>query len=632
MKKNTAKRALLCSILSLLLCVSMLVGTTFAWFTDSVTSAGNKIQSGTLKLDLELLKDTGWESIKESNEPIFNYSLWEPGYTQVEILKIENEGSLALKWMARFQSANQLSALADVIDVYVKPSADELDYPNSRDLAAEGYTRVGTVAEFVNTIETTTYGSLYPKNNADGKPDVAYLGIALKMQESAGNEYQNLDLGGAFDILILATQEMYEEDSFGNNYDESASFPDVWDGTVDTAWYNETEATFTMSTAEQLAGLSTLAAEGNTFAGKTIVLDTSMDLDGQKWTPIAKFAGTFDGNGYEISNFSIDATSSRTGFFTALSWANIQNLTLTDINATVGNRFGVLTYSVDQTNIENVTVSDVNITTTEPGSLVAGLFCAGTVNSDKVVNNCTVENITVDAQKGAALIGGIATFVQKNGTEAEGTNIFDNLHVRNFTVVASDTDGQCGIGGIFAQTQSVWQNPRFNNCTVSGLDVTATGTVDVGGFICYPGSYTYAKKCTVEGKIDASGVTSEKNYVGGFFGDYGWGDNVSKGDHKVTNCVADVDLTTKVARAGGFVGSGTNSEGKNKNITFTNCEAKGTVTLVEGGTAYIGGFVGYTDRGSYINCTAAQSPFIGQVAEGCTLTDDGNGTLTVTEN
>ena len=86
------------------------------------------------------------------------------------------------------------------------------------------------------------------------------------------------------------------------------------------------------------------------------------------------------------------------------------------------------------------------------------------------------------------------------------------------------------------------------------------------------------------------------------------------------------------ASVGGFVGSGTNSEGRNKNITLTNCEAKGTVTRVEGGTANIGGFAGQTDRGIYINCSAAQTPFIGKVLDGYTFNDDGNGTWTVTKN
>ena len=51
-KQKSTKRALLMSALALLMCVSMLIGSTFAWFTDSVTSAGNKIQAGTLDIEL----------------------------------------------------------------------------------------------------------------------------------------------------------------------------------------------------------------------------------------------------------------------------------------------------------------------------------------------------------------------------------------------------------------------------------------------------------------------------------------------------------------------------------------------------------------------------------------------------
>ena len=219
-KTRSTKRALLMSGLALLMCVSMLIGSTFAWFTDSVTSAGNKIQAGTLKLDLELLdKETGnWNSIKEDKTALFDYDKWEPGYTEFKVLKIENEGTLALKWYAKFVSENDLSILADVIDVYVKPSEDaELTYPADRNL--EGYTKAGTLREFVNSIETTTYGHL----NAN---DSAYLGIALEMQESAGNTYQGLELG-AFDIMILATQDTVESDSFNNQYDADAEYDKV---------------------------------------------------------------------------------------------------------------------------------------------------------------------------------------------------------------------------------------------------------------------------------------------------------------------------------------------------------------------------------------------------------------------
>lgn len=217
--KKAIKRAILSSALALILCFTSLIGTTFAWFTDSVTSGNNKIQAGTLKIDLELLdKETNkWESIKNSQKAIFDYDLWEPGYTDVKILKVVNEGTLALKWKAMFASENELSILANVIDVYVKESVDT--YPDDR-AEIENWTKVGTVADFVNNIETTTTGNIEANKEET-------LGIALKMQETAGNEYQGLSLGGAFDIRILATQDTVEADFFNNQYDAGAVFPVV---------------------------------------------------------------------------------------------------------------------------------------------------------------------------------------------------------------------------------------------------------------------------------------------------------------------------------------------------------------------------------------------------------------------
>ena len=215
MKKHIKLSSLIMNVFAVIVTSVILIGSTFAWFTDSATSAGNKIQAGTLKVDLELLdKEDGWVSLKNDSQAIFNYDKWEPGYTDVKILKVQNEGSLALQWKAKFVSQTELSALANVIDVYVLSSQTELSYPTDRNL--EGYTRVGTVAEFVNTIEATTKGVLPAKEEA-------YLGIALKMQTTAGNEYQGLDLGGAFDIVIVATQLSSEVDGFGDDYDSGAT-------------------------------------------------------------------------------------------------------------------------------------------------------------------------------------------------------------------------------------------------------------------------------------------------------------------------------------------------------------------------------------------------------------------------
>lgn len=131
MATKSTKRALLSAVLALIMTVSMLVGTTFAWFTDSVTSSGNKIVAGNLAVDLELLEkdNTTWTSLKETNAPIFNYDKWEPGFVDVKVLRVQNEGSLALKWVAKFVSSATLGKLADVIDVYVSTTVSA--YPQT---------------------------------------------------------------------------------------------------------------------------------------------------------------------------------------------------------------------------------------------------------------------------------------------------------------------------------------------------------------------------------------------------------------------------------------------------------------------------------------------------------------------
>ena len=216
MTKNIKVFSFAMNIVAIIIASLLLIGSTFAWFNDTATSSGNKIQSGTLAVDLQLLnKDTNkWISLERNNVPIFDYEYWEPGYTDVKVLKVVNEGSLALKWKAKFVSEKELGKLANVIDVYVLASeTKELTYPADRDLS--GYTCVGTVAQFVNSIEETTYGTLLAKGEA-------YLAIALKMRTDAGNEYQGEDIGGTFDIQIVATQLSSESDGFGSDYDSQA--------------------------------------------------------------------------------------------------------------------------------------------------------------------------------------------------------------------------------------------------------------------------------------------------------------------------------------------------------------------------------------------------------------------------
>ena len=184
-RQHSTKRALIASILVLCLCFTSLIGTTFAWFTDSVTSSGNIIQSGSLKVEMHWAEgDEDPNSAKWTNAEsgaIFKNDLWEPGYAEAKHVKIANVGTLALKYQLRIVANSEFSKLADVIDVYYYADATQLD---REDL--DTATKLGTLTEvldpgFEDAIHKVVSGSLEA-----GK--VETLTLVLKMRESAGND------------------------------------------------------------------------------------------------------------------------------------------------------------------------------------------------------------------------------------------------------------------------------------------------------------------------------------------------------------------------------------------------------------------------------------------------------------
>lgn len=215
---KATKRALIASALSLFLCTTMLIGTTFAWFTDTVTSSGNVIKSGTFAVGMEWSKgtedpntDAVWHDA--SKEPIFKNDKWEAGYTEARHIKISNNGTLALKYEIDIVPDENVSQLADVIDVYYiqggKQIADRDAFENLN------LKPIGTLADFLNG-DYVARGDL-----SETEKDIAT--IVLKMKEDAGN-YPDKPIGSGFDIVLRATQASEEEDSFGSDYDAGADF------------------------------------------------------------------------------------------------------------------------------------------------------------------------------------------------------------------------------------------------------------------------------------------------------------------------------------------------------------------------------------------------------------------------
>lgn len=232
MKNISARRILLRSAISMLLCLAMLVGTTYAWFTDSVSSKNNIIKTGTLQVDMEHKVDGSWISLRETpDHQIFNYSHWVPGYTQTATVKIQNEGSLAFKYQltATLDEGTPVvgpngEQLSDVVDVYMSFGENVADDPT--DLSDGSWWYLGTLTQILEQ-KYVTGGYLLPVG-ADysgallGENGIAVgeitASVALSMRLDAENEYNSLSVGDV-SMLLLANQMPFEIDSFDNLYD-----------------------------------------------------------------------------------------------------------------------------------------------------------------------------------------------------------------------------------------------------------------------------------------------------------------------------------------------------------------------------------------------------------------------------
>ena len=209
--RKSTKRALITSALAILMCVAMLIGTTFAWFTDTASTGVNKIQAG--NLDVDIVDENGGsldgKSLSFKNVGGGTDILWEPGATfNLDSFKIVNKGNLALKYKVIISGVNGNAKLLKAIDFTIngEPLADWDGI-----LLPEGK-KATTDNEVVGVTDLIT--------------------ISGTMKKEAGNEYQGLSIDG-IGITVVATQYTYEYDSTDNTYDADAG--------QDTAFYTLAE-------------------------------------------------------------------------------------------------------------------------------------------------------------------------------------------------------------------------------------------------------------------------------------------------------------------------------------------------------------------------------------------------------
>ena len=195
--RKSTKRALLGSVMAMVLCLAMLIGATFAWFTDTTSTGVNKIQAGNLDVALEMKDGDNWVSaegktltFKTKDNRAADQILWEPGCTyELPQLRVVNKGNLALKYKIQITGIQGDAKLNEVIDWTINDAAIDL---------TEGHLTAGQQGDAFT--------------------------IKGHMQETAGNDYQNLTIDG-IGINVVATQDTVESDSSNNQYDANAEYP-----------------------------------------------------------------------------------------------------------------------------------------------------------------------------------------------------------------------------------------------------------------------------------------------------------------------------------------------------------------------------------------------------------------------
>lgn len=429
-RKNT-KRSLIASVLSVLLCIAMLIGTTFAWFTDRVTNVNNKIVAGNLDVELYYKDGEEYKTVEADTALFHQDDLWEPGYTQTVYLKVKNEGTLALKYQFAVNVIKEIKgtnvdgeefSLSDYLVFGQAVNDTEVTYATRED--------AWTAAGATQGLKDYTDEQVLLSN------EEKFIALVVYMPTTVGNEANyrgdnipSIELG----VDLVATQTPHEQDSFDENYDTDAEYPS------DTI----TSAEGVMQILNQGGGTIRLGADvtlsdrGEDAPGlKMLENDLVFDLNGHTLNGGNLSLYTTESN-VTIKNGTLDMTAlGNLGIIVAgdltiedatvkTAYINQDHGTMAIRNSTIG-----LTEQPISIEAESLATFSGNTTITQIGN-------ANAVEMEQGGLTIEGENVSITADSGHAiyLIGGGGqecsltvnggTFVGKNGYAALGVQSDD---------------------------------------------------------------------------------------------------------------------------------------------------------------------------------------------------------------
>ena len=416
MKNKTMRKAMITSIVALTLCFAMLVGTTYAWFTDKAESTNNIIKSGKLDLVLEYTTDfTTWTEVTAATKLFDDNALFEPGYVEVAYVRVRNAGTLAFKYKLTANIASETLGVNQAGAQF--KLSDSLKFGSAAVTAAYA-DRATAAAVATTTLSDAAAGAV--ANDvvlaAGATGDITALVIA--MPTTVGNEanYGTTQPSITLGVTALATQATVENDSFDNQYDAAAEYP----------------------VADAAAATAALAAGSNVTLSSNITISGPQTISNQ----------TLDGNGNTI-------TVSNTGSDCGLNAQSgeIKNVAVTGTGRGIGTGSSG-TYAMDgDLTVDNVTVD---------GPVYAMNIGRGNGHNVNVENSTILGWTSMDdvtATFTNCVLGG-----RTSGTPYAVFAIYDDV---------TFTDCQFSADYVFYGRAASTGTITLNNCTHGGTAVTA---------------------------------------------------------------------------------------------------------------------------------------------------------------
>lgn len=421
---KTTKRALLSSVMAMLICVAMLIGTTFAWFTDTDTASVNKIQAGNLEIAIvDAAGDDLTEALSFKNVDGRDDILWEPGATfRTDKFYIMNKGDLHLTYKIEINNTEvSYNKLNEVIDFCLVDDA----------------------------------GNVFNLNRElDLAPQAKSVALQIQgtMSQDAGNAYQGLSLDGVA-ITVYAKQNTVENDMTDETYDEDALYDDE---------------IITVNNADAF-----IAAFANLEQDQIITLTGDIDMTGKAWTPVRNMGFTLNGNGKTVTglNGPLVATTAGNQDYTIKN-ITFDGLTVTGLDVS-GTEYAALIAYADTCAyimMDNVTITNANITSAKyAAGFVAftsgyGVDNNGPVNASHNFINCKLTNSNIT---GGGSTGGL---IGHAGANPATTTTVTDFNQSGNTITGEDREH---TGNIIATA----------GCGIVYLNGTGVTTDDLGRFV-----------------------------------------------------------------------------------------------------------------------------------------------------